>query len=375
MLQMWVHKLTMNIVIICKRRPQQKDLWERPNGRFYHFAKHLAEFGHCVDLVLVSYRNGENFVRKREGITWHSVSALPVPFRVYYYMLQTFGQQKPDWVLGVSDTYFGILAVSMAKRFESSCLVDAYDNYESYVPWFKPLHWLWRYAMGQADVLSAPGNYLLVKMVAGGSASNGQKSLVLPMAADEMFRPLDKVQCRTQLGLPLDKKLVGYCGSLHQSRDISALFGLAEVLAQQCDDCLIVVTGRKQKKVRVPDNILYLGYLEDAEMPAMFNALDVQVVFNKPGGFGNYSYPVKIYEALACHVPVLASRTPSVAEVLDHDDKRLFEPGNTGELLVKIKALLSGDASQAVDNKAGWREIVCDLSRFLFSSQVVDKKN
>lgn len=44
---------------------------------------------------------------------------------------------------------------------------------------------------------------------------------------------------------------------------------------------------------------------------------------NTPGAFGDYSYPIKLYEAMACGRPVVASRTASTAWVLRDFPDRL----------------------------------------------------
>ncbi len=48
----------------------------------------------------------------------------------------------------------------------------------------------------------------------------------------------------------------------------------------------------------------------------MYQPLDMVAVMNTPGAFGDYSYPIKLYEAMACGRPVVASRTASTAWVL-----------------------------------------------------------
>jgi hypothetical protein len=48
-------------------------------------------------------------------------------------------------------------------------------------------------------------------------------------------------------------------------------------------------------------------------MPALYQAPAVVAVTNTPSAFGDYSYPIKLYEAMACGRPVVASRTASTA--------------------------------------------------------------
>jgi glycosyltransferase involved in cell wall biosynthesis len=192
-----------------------------------------------------------------------------------------------------------------------------------------------------------------------------QLQVVLPMSADAQFQRMDKTVARKQLGLPQDCKLVGYCGSAHESRDMEVFFEAMDILAQRHPDYRVVMTGFVQKGIQLPAIIIHLGYLPDMQMPVMINALDVMVSVNKPSVFGNYSYPAKIYEALACGVPVIASATPSVAEVLDNDPMLLVPPGNAAVLAERIERLLAGDLEITLPEQANWRATGAGLYQLL----------
>ncbi len=173
----------MKIVILCKRAPQSKDLWQRPYGRFFHLAKHLAEMGDEVHLVLLNYGKNNEFEVQRDGITWYSIN-LYRSLRFYWAAKHLAKTKRADWIIGCSDTYFGICAELIARQTGASSLIDAYDNYESYIPWCKPLHWLWRRALRRCTGITAAGPGLRNIMSAGRA---NQNSAVIEMAADPQF--------------------------------------------------------------------------------------------------------------------------------------------------------------------------------------------
>ena len=356
----------MKLLCLCKRHPQGRDLFTQPYGRFYHLPDHLAKHGHEVHLLLLDYRNEPSAYRLEGNLHWHSVSVSPLgPWRYAQKAVRLAAELKPDWVVGFSDTWYGILAERLARKVSAQSLIDAYDNYESYIPWFKPLHMVWRHSLAKATVVTAAGPQLadFMSRSAGGRPVN-----VIEMSADPLFFPRSKSACRKQLGLPPDKTLLGYSGSLHPSRGIQLLFAVFEKVRELMPDVELVTSGRLSKNVDLPSHVRWLGYLPAEEVPVLINSLDLMFALNKPGAFGNYSYPVKVYEALACGVPVIATDLPGTAWVLrDHPDW-LAKPENIDDFVDKIISLLN--TQPLLNPVSGWQGSAVELEKLL-----VDFKN
>lgn len=334
-----------------------RDLLTSPYGRFYHLPRLLARRGHEVSILLCSYKREPDQldVIDKDNIHWHSVSLAALnPFSYYLKARQMTSEIKPDWLVGFSDTYYGILAQYLASRFGSRSLIDAYDNYESYMTWCKPLHYLWRHALATADLVTAAGPQLAELM---GRNRLEKPTIVLPMAADPIgFKPLDKIKCRQELGLPSDKKLVGYCGSIHPSRGIDLLFDAYKILLREDKDVELVLTGRKGPGVSIPDGARWLGYLPDEQMPGLLNSMDVLTVINKTSAFGNFSYPVKLYEAMCCQVPVVAAATPATRWILAGFPNFLVASNDSVDLSRKITRILQETTVIDYGKEEGWEK-------------------
>jgi len=330
----------MKLLFLCKRRPQGKDLIERPYGRFYFLPKVLAEKGHEVHILLLSYKNEPENSIHQQGIHWTSVSLPGQGPRAYVRKAKKIiNETKPDWVIGFSDTYYGILAQRLADKYKSRSLIDAYDNYESYIPWMKPLHVLWRKSLSRATLVTAPGPGLLDLL---GKSRSGEQTELIPMAADPQFQPMDKLESRKKLGLPVAKKLVGYSGStITANRGVDDLFQAFTLLNAELPDLELILSGRKGSGVALPTDARWLGYIPDAEMPLLINSLDLLVVMNQPSSFGNYSYPVKLYEAMSCQVPVVVTASLSTKWIMRHNQELLVESKNLQKLSAKIKYALT----------------------------------
>jgi len=181
----------MKLLFLCKRRPQGKDLIERPYGRFYYLPKILAEKGHEVHILLLSHKNEPKISHQKDEIHWASLSLLKHgPFAYSRNAEKITNQINPDWIVGFSDTYYGILAQRLGSKLHIPSLIDAYDNYESYIPWLKPLHYQWRSSLVKATLVTAAGPSLADLL---GNSRPGKPTEIIPMAADPIFQPLDKV--------------------------------------------------------------------------------------------------------------------------------------------------------------------------------------
>lgn len=317
-----------------------RDLLKSPYGRFYYLPKILAEKGHQVHVVLLSYRREPGVNIHRNGINWISVSLFyEGPFKYISVAKQLVREIRPDWIIGFSDTYYGILAQRLGDRYGTKSLVDAYDNYEGYIPWLKPLHHTWRKSLSRATVATAAGPSLAEHLQRWRPA---KPTTVVPMAADPVgFAPMDRQMCREKLDLPLDKKLIGYCGSISSSRNIGVLFNAYRQLVKDCSDVRLILSGRMSRKITLPSEAEWLGYLPNGDVPSLLNSLDVLVISIKPSKFGNHSYPVKLYEAMRCRVPVVATETPATRWILRKHTGLLVEPDNAHSLREYIERSLT----------------------------------
>lgn len=364
----------MRLLFLCKRRPQGRDLLTRPYGRFFYLPYYLAKQGYDVTLMLLDYEAGDPVHCHAHGFEWFSVSA--APFRsatnlVIYARQAAFyiESQRPDWIIGLSDTWYGILATYLGKRYGIKTLIDAYDNYESYIPWFKPLHWLWRSSLRRATAISAAGPQLIELMSRNRRVNN--LTAIVPMAADPIFQPLNAVDFRKKFGLPEEVPLIGYCGSLYKSRGVEIIFRAMEYVLASTPNAKLVISGRKEKGMQIPESItnsvIELGYLPDEKIPLLINTVDVLLVLNKPSAFGDYSYPAKLYEAMQCQKPVICSNTSSARWVLKCNPECLAD-SNDPKNLAKYIGLALSWKTKVYSSNPSWMSSASALNAILEAS-------
>ncbi len=349
-----------------------RDLLYSPYGRFYNLAYYLSTQGHCVELILFSYQLNEHESIKKGNLTVRSVSLLANPFGALYRVYNEIKTSPPDWIMGCSDTYYGIFAEFIAQRlsakYKTKCLIDAGDNYESFLPYAKPLHWLWRRALKNADRVTCAGASLESLFKQYRAKEWNSPSYIFPMTADAPFFEQPRKTCRKKLGLPMDVKLVGYPGAISKTRDIETLFSAAkQIISKDQRDIKLVLTGRKDADIQIPDHVLYLGYLANEDMPLFINSLDVLVVMNKPSSFGDYSYTTKLYEAFACNIPVVVSSTKSTQWIMRRYPQLLVPPQNASALAEKIETLIDADRIK-YEAIPSWKMLVEELAEEIFGA-------
>jgi glycosyltransferase involved in cell wall biosynthesis len=87
----------------------------------------------------------------------------------------------------------------------------------------------------------------------------------------------------------------------------------------------------------VPENkIKYLGFIEDAKMPLIYNNASVYVMLQHAG------FSLTILEAMACGTPVIATNTEDIKEIVK-DEAILVNPFDMEEILYALETILTNE--------------------------------
>lgn len=137
----------------------------------------------------------------------------------------------------------------------------------------------------------------------------------IPCGIDtDRFRPIDRAASRRQLGLPEDRPIVIWVGRLERLKGIDILLGaLAQLESRQFT--LLIVGGdegasvlraeleAQAREAGITANIRFTGPIPHDELPVYYSAADVCAVPSYYESFG-----LAAVEAMACGIPVVASR-------------------------------------------------------------------
>ncbi|MEJ1098013.1 MULTISPECIES: glycosyltransferase family 4 protein [unclassified Pseudoxanthomonas] len=361
----------MRILVLTKRQYTGKDLLDDRYGRLFEIPAGLAALGHEVRGVALSYRRrdeGWHGGSSVPGMRWWSENALPWGLLRYARALDGATEGwRPDIVWASSDMLHAILAIRWSRERQVPCVLDLYDNYESFgLSKFPGLAQRFRRACRQASGITAVSR-TLATYVESEYALNGKVQVVSNGVRRDFSEVRDKAECRASLQLPGDARLIGTAGSITADRGIADLF---EAFLSLCvtDDRLWLVhagpvddtPGRYQHP-----RIINLGVLPFERMPWLFSALDVGVVCNRDSSFGRYCFPLKLQEMLASRIPVVAAAVGDVADLLQRHQDCLYTPGDPLQLAGRITTHLAQRKIGHLPPVSTWQDCALQLESVL----------
>ncbi len=192
---------------------------------------------------------------------------------------------------------------------------------------------------------------------------NKAKLMTEPNAVDlhAFNSPLSRAEARKKLNLPMDIQIVGYTGHLYSWKGVDTLAAAAKLLPNLF---FVFVGGTPEdyKKYQLhftATNIQWVGFRPPNEIPLWQRAADVLVLPNtaKQAISAYYTSPMKLFEYMASGTPVIASRIPSVEEIVSDESVTYFEPDSVDSLVVAIQTALTDETTSAQKAKRAQEEI------------------
>jgi glycosyltransferase involved in cell wall biosynthesis len=171
---------------------------------------------------------------------------------------------------------------------------------------------------------------------------------LIPNAADtDLFRPDGPVA-------PIGGPYVIFVGGLVAWHGIETMLA-ATRSAQWPRDVRLVVVGDGVERVRVKaaaqsdSTVLWLGLRSYEEVPELLRgAIAALCVIDDPDGRSATGVaPLKLFEALACGLPVIASDLPFQADIVRSHALGIVIPAGSGEALARAVATLAADPEEA----------------------------
>lgn len=185
--------------------------------------------------------------------------------------------------------------------------------------------------------------------------AGSEKVEKLTMGIDfEMFRKMDRSEARKKLGLGMNKKYVLFVGAFVRLKGLDYLLQAFSLVLKQHSDCILLLAGDGYyksnlelivKKLGLEESVKFLGWVDNNQLPYLYNAADVCVLPSLSEGL-----PLVGIEALACETPFIGTNVGGIPDiVIKFKAGVLVPPRNPEAIANAIISIFQGKDNFKVD--------------------------
>ena len=178
-----------------------------------------------------------------------------------------------------------------------------------------------------------------------------QIAVIENAANNQLFRPLEKGECRRLVGIDPECYWICFEGGLHVWHGVETLVRALPLIRSQNMDAKLLIVGdgpcRRDlealaDKLGMTDFVIFTGRQPYRQVPIYIGASDVGVgPFTRTRNAKNGSSAMKMYEYVSCGRPVVVSRLPGIEDWVESEALgRLVEPDDARDLAAKICEVL-----------------------------------
>jgi glycosyltransferase involved in cell wall biosynthesis len=190
-----------------------------------------------------------------------------------------------------------------------------------------------------------------------------EKIAVVHSAARQLFTPMEKQKAEEiRKRLNVRENFLLYVGTIEPRKNLSLLVrAFEESLLGKERGMQLVLAGKKGwlvdelytslQESPTGKHVHFTGHLDDDELCALYSSCKLFVYPSLYEGFG-----LPPLEAMACGAPVLASRIPSISEVVE-SAAQLVSPNSSREFAEAMRDLTGNDAKREQLIAAGFQRV------------------
>ena len=218
--------------------------------------------------------------------------------------------------------------------------------------------------LSRADVIISPSGYYIDESRFLGKYRD--KTVVIPngINIDDFDILYPKEECRKKLGLPFDENIILFVGTLSLYKGPDVLLKAMPKVIKNIPNAKLVFVGSgpmrkgleiRLRKLGVERHVKFAGFVEEGLKPLYYKAADV---FCLPSTMNTESFGIVNLEAMACGVPIVASKIGGVPDVVKDGENGLLVPSSDSEALADaIVYLLENQDVREKMGKNGRRKV------------------
>ncbi len=195
--------------------------------------------------------------------------------------------------------------------------------------------------LSYADVIISPSEYYINESQFLGKYRD--KIVVIPngINIEDFDLHYSKEECREKLDLPIDSRIILFVGTLspHKGPDV-LLKAMPKIIKNIPNTKLVFVgSGRMKEELEALSRRLglgkyvkFAGFVEESLKPFYYNSADV---FCLPSVMKHEIFGIVNLEAMACSVPIVASKIGGVPDVVKNGENGVLVPPKDEEALAE----------------------------------------
>jgi glycosyltransferase involved in cell wall biosynthesis len=265
-----------------------------------------------------------------------------------------------------------LIAAKLAKRYSKPFVLTQHNTFIKYGNFWDTVERLNDFAIGKA-VLKEADKIIVV--------SNATMRYVLSLGADpekiellyngvdlERFKPLTGVKdaVREKLGISKNAVVVITVRRLVYKNGVDTLIDSAKIAIKKNPRLVFLAVGEgpdfaevkaRIEQLGIGNSFRLMGFVSDEDLPVYYNAADFFVLPSKSGE----GLPLVALEAMACGLPVIATKVGGISEIMMEDYGKIVPPDNPDALAEavlefshrELPALKNGLRSR-IEQKFSW---------------------
>ena len=188
------------------------------------------------------------------------------------------------------------------------------------------------------------------------------KVFVTPLSANYDFKPMDKRLCKEIINkrFSFDSPYILYIGGFSARKNVKGIIDAFSSVYKSLNKKYKLLIGGSlkdeglslkeyAKSLNLEDDIIFTGFLENSDLPILYNGADLFVYPSYYEGFG-----LPPLEAMSCKTAVITSNLTSIPEVTG-DSAILINPYHSTELNNSLFNVLNNDTLRNELSEKGYK--------------------
>lgn len=306
---------------------------------------------------ILFYNSGKDISQRMPKFDYQNAKIIHrrYPNKIFNYLMQKcLGQPKIDQLLGV-DIFFAPHINFFSLSANCKKIITAHDvSFLKFRYFFSLRKNIWHYILNVKKIFKKFDQIIAISENTKNDLVeicdiNPEEIKVIYSGVSDKYRLItDKdILNKTKIKYNLPDKFLLYLGNLEPRKNVDSLITAFDNLKNdgELKDYKLVMAGAngwKTDKIqktwqaaRFKDDIVFLGYIDNDDKPALYN---LAAIFLYPTFYEGFGFPV--LEAMACGTPVITSSVSSLPEIAGQAAV-LIDPYKISDLEKSITLLTS----------------------------------